>query len=218
MEEFISSANLNKNNDLPKVFSNELFTDFLKLWFESIKKASNQCSMDYMKRPLFYSFRNTKPTNFSASVKENVVKEILLTAKFNELVKVLKSHGVEYFLCKGEAFICFKKMNNKGFVNGIKTDRFRNSIDGEEKVHYSKKMMDNLAEMGIHKPIPIFYIGYITNSLGGLVDIKIVNYLHGKINFEASLFNMFEENIFTQSEPELVRPKLKIKKGLRKAN
>ncbi|RZJ53937.1 MAG: hypothetical protein EOO44_06775 [Flavobacterium sp.] len=77
--------------------------------------------------------------------------------------------------------------------------RFKTILNGEEKVPYSKEMLEQLADLGIHKPLPILFIGPTLDNTGLVCeDVKCVNYKDGAINFLISLKDAFTPNLFSQ--------------------
>ncbi len=107
----------------------------------------------------------------------------------------LKSHGVDYYVLGGKALICFKKMDVKSRISGFYSKRFKEMMNGNA-IHYSDNMIQNLAEMGIHKPLPIYYIGYVLDKIGNLADIRLVHYNEGTVAYEVSLAEIFRPNLF----------------------
>lgn len=173
--------------------------DFLKKSYEAIKSGASQALIQIVKCPDEYDFRNAKPVRISSLVKKEFIKMLSFDEHLRKKISHFKSHGVDYFLIAGKFLVCFKKIDKRGRVSSFYSKRFKAILNGEEKVPYSKEMLERLSELGIHKPLPILFIGHTLDNTGlTLEDVKCVNYKDGGINFLISLKDVFMPNLFTQ--------------------
>lgn len=174
---------------------------FLRKVYESTKNGASQALLQIVKFPDEYDFRNAKPVRISSFIKREFVRMLSIDEGLRKKISRFKSHGVDYFLIGGNFLVCLKKIDKKGRVSSFYSKRFKAILNGEEKVPYSKEMLDQLAELGIYKPLPIVFIGHTLDSTGlVLEDVKCVNYKDGKINFLISLKDMFTPNLFNQDD------------------
>lgn len=195
----------------------DFLEDFFSKAYESTKNGASQALLQIVKFPDEYDFRNAKPVRISSFIKREFVRMLSIDDRLRKKISRFKSHGVDYFLIEGKFLICLKKIDKKGRVSSFYSKRFKAILNGEEKVPYCKEMLEQLAEMGIHKPLPIVFIGHTLDNTGLLLeDVKCVNYKDGKINFLISLKDMFTPNLFNQdynsadeNKEEVWMPKLK---------
>ncbi|MBS7787686.1 hypothetical protein KIH23_10285 [Flavobacterium sp. CYK-55] len=163
-----------------------------------------------------YSYRCGKPVWRNSHIKKKW-KEMYID-EIGRNINHLKSHGVDYYMLDGKALFCFKEMNSKSMVRGVESKRFKDAMSGNLS-KYSTSMLETLAKMGILKPLPIFYIGYILDFKGSLSDVRVAHYKDGGIDFIMSLMNLDEQNLFSilnQDDDLPVKPKIEFinkKKG-----
>ena len=173
--------------------------NFFRKSYDAVNDGVRKATLQFQTDPMQFDFRCAKAVYLNSSIKKCFFQNVLLDINLRNKIKHLKSHGMDYYVLEGKAIICFKKMDKKGRVNGFYSQRFKALMKGES-VHYSKKMLDNLAEMGIHKPLPIYFIGHILDQANRLVDVRLVHYNDSKIAYEVSLAELFRPNLFNLSE------------------
>lgn len=192
-----------KSNFFPEYtqdVKSDFFEDFLEKSYDAIRNGASQALMQIVKFPDEYDFRNAKPVRISSLVKREFVKMLSLNEGLRKKISRFKSHGVDYFLVEGKFLVCLKKIDKKGRVSSFYSKRFKTILNGEDKVPYSKEMLEQLAELGIFKPLPIVFIGPTLDSTGLVCeDVKCVNYKDGGINFLISLKDIFTPNLFNQN-------------------
>ncbi len=175
----------------------------LKQAYVSIKNGTLEAIKQIVKYPDEYDFRNAKPVRISSLVKREFIKTLSMDEQLRKKIGHYKSHGVDYFLIEGKFLICFKKIDKKGRISGFYSERFKAILKGEEKIPYSKEMLEQLAKLGLQKPLPILFIGHTLDKTGlSLEDVKCVNYKNGGIHFLMSLTDLFTPNLFNQDLPE----------------
>ncbi len=212
----------NKNNQFAwnmQGISSKTSTYFLKEASASVVSGVKNSQNEFRNDPMQYSFRSAKSVWMISRIKKlfslKVIEDSYLSRKINHL----KSYGSDYYLVEGKALICFKRMNSKSRVSGFNSSRFKAAMNGNlEK--YSISMLKNLAEMGIHKALPIYYIGYILDKFNNLVDVRIVRYHNNEIAYVESLKDRDDNNLFglslRPSDIPPVTPKLiRSKKGIK---
>ncbi len=197
--------------------SEKTYVNFLKNAYDSVKMGVIKSSSDFVIDPEQFNFRTIKAIWINSTIKKLFQRSFLIDESFRNSVKHLKSHGVDYYVIEGKFIVCFKKMDIKSRVSGFYSRRFKNLMEGKA-IHYSKKMLDNLALMGINKPLPIFFIGHVIDKIGNLIDVRMVHYNNSKLAYVISLEDYFKPNLFTQIEsaPEVkvTSKNLQIKKDV----
>lgn len=213
---------INKNSKycpITQGVSSETYVNFLKLAYETIRKGVHQAQEDFRLDPEQFLYRNSKATYLNGAVKKFFYRGLVnnsLLSKINHL----KSHGVDYYVLDGKAIFCLKKMNNKSKVSNYNTERFNKLMSGDV-INYSKEMLDSLSDMGIHKPLPVYFVGYVLDNVCNLVDIRVVFYNDFEVTYEESLFETFENDLFNSDKENEVSNydiEVKPKDVKRKAN
>lgn len=180
-----------------------ILEEILKQTYVSIKKGTFEAINQIIKNPDEYDFRNAKPVRISSLIKREFIKTLSLNEQIRKKIGHYKSHGVDYFLIEGKFLICFKKIDKKGRISGFYSERFKAILNGEEKVPYSRDMLEQLANLGLLKPLPILFVGHTLDKSGLILeDVKCVNYKDGDIHFLMSLKDLFTPNLFNQKLPE----------------
>ncbi|SNR25032.1 hypothetical protein SAMN04487979_101387 [Flavobacterium sp. ov086] len=174
---------------------NDLYVKFIQMAYNIVNDGVKNSVKIFNNDPGQFEYRSAKAVWLNSNIKKlfnnNLVLDNFLTKKINRL----KSHGVDYYVLDGKALICFKKMDNKSKISGFYSKRFKDMMNGNA-IHYSNNMLQNLSEMGINKALPIYYIGYILDKTGNLVDIRLVHYNDGIVAYEVSLVEIFRPNLF----------------------
>ena len=192
------------------------YVNFFKKAYEAVNDGVSNATLQFNKDPMQFDFRSAKAVYLNASIKKSFQQAVLKDTDLRIKIKHLKSHGMDYYVLEGKAIVCFKKMDKKGRVNGFYSKRFKALMQGEA-VHYSKKMLDNLAAMGIHKPLPIYFVGHILDPANRVIDVRLVRYKDSKTAYEISLAELFRVNLFNLSDDDkksdeiIVESKLKNK-------
>lgn len=197
------------------------FSDALyRAIYEAIRKGANRAVGQIIDNPGEYDFRNAKPVRINSLIKQEFIKAYSEDFTLKSRLNWYKSHGVDYFLVDGKYLICFKKIDAKGRVSGYYSSRFKSILNGQEKVPYSKDMLEQLALLGLNKPLPILFVGHTLDKSGlVLADVKCVNYVDGDVNFIVSLKDIFTPNLFNQANDEVSNewePKLRQDKQISK--
>lgn len=177
---------------------NELYARFIEIAYERVKEGVKKAITDFNGDPELYGYRGLKALYMTSAIKKLFFSSICTEPSIMRRINHIKSHGVDYFVLDGKALICFKKMDLKSRISGFYSKRFKDMMSGGT-IHYSKTMLDNLAEMGILKPLPIYYVGHVLNKAGNLIDVRLVHYSEGTVAYEVSLQEIFAPNLFNQT-------------------
>lgn len=183
---------------------NDLYVKFIEIAYNKVKDGEKKAVTDFNGDPELFRYRGLKALYMTSAIKKLFLSSICTEPSIMQKINHLKSHGVDYFVLDGKALICFKKMDLKSRISGFYSKRFKDMMSGGV-IHYSKNMLDNLAEMGILKPLPIYYVGHVLNKAGNLIDVRLVHYKEGSIAYEVSLQEIFAPNLFNNnitSKPE----------------
>lgn len=178
--------------------SQETYVNFFKKAYVSVKKGVAKSVSDFNKTPEQFDFRTLKAIWLNASVKTFFQKAYMFDEILRSKIKHLKSHGVDYYLLEGKAIVCFKKMDKKSRVSGYYSKRFKDLMEGKA-IHYSQRMLNNLAGMGINKALPIYFVGHVIDSTGNLSDVRLVHYDKSQVAYEVNLAELFKPNLFSSA-------------------
>lgn len=176
--------------------NSETCVKFMKMAHVAVTEGVNNSRKKFVQDPMDFDYRCAKSVWMNSQIKKHFKLLFSYDNFLKGKVRHLKSHGVDYYVIEGKILVCFKKMDLKSRVSGFYSKRFKDILLGN-KVHYSKSMLDNLAAMGISKPLPIYYVGHVLDSIGRLVDVRIVHYNNMSVAYEESLTDMFTTNLFT---------------------
>ncbi len=190
---------LNKNNKYSldaQGVGNDLYVKFTQTAYNTVKDGVRNSIIAFNNDPGQFEYRSAKAIWMNSNIKKLFYNNFILDKELIKGINRLKSHGVDYYILGGKALICFKKMDTKSKINGFYSKRFKEMMNGNA-VHYSNSMLQNLSEMGIQKPLPIYYIGYVLDKIGNLSDIRLVHYNEGCVAYEVSLVEIFKPNLFS---------------------
>jgi hypothetical protein len=195
---------------------NELYVKFTKTAYNAVKEGVYNSLKVFKNDPSQFEYRSAKAVWMNSNVKKLFYNSFILDDTLIKKINRLKSHGVDYYVLGGKAMICFKKMDIKSRISGFYSKRFKEMMNGNA-IHYSGNMLNNLSDMGIHKPLPIYYIGYVLDKIGNLADIRLVHYNEGVVAYEVSLVEIFKPNLFNLNEIDTT-DEIKVISKKRKAN
>lgn len=173
----------------------DLSENLLKTAYDSIVEGFNYSTSEFIKDPMQFDFRSAKSVFINSTIKKKFKIAFANSPELQTKIINLKSHGMDYYLVDGKFLLVFKKMDKKGRVSSFYSKRFQETLEGN-KIRYSTKMLNNLAEMGIMKPLPVFFVGHVISSVGTLEDVCIVNYEKSQVETFLSLKNHFTPNLF----------------------
>jgi|GEM_PF-2666291 len=209
---------LNKNSNYSlssQGVTQRTYVNFFKKAYESVKDGVSKASKVFSKDPLQFDFRGAKAVYLNASIKKSFQKAVLLDDYLRNKIRHLKSHGMDYYILEGKCIVCFKKMDTKSRVSSFYSNRFKDLMSGKS-VHYSKKMLDTLSEMGINKPLPIYFVGHVLDSANRLIDVRLVHYNDSKVAYEVSLQELFRANLFNISQEDKLSNDIIVKSKINK--
>lgn len=175
---------------------NDLYVKFIQTAYNMVNDGVKNSVKIFNNDPGQFEYRSAKAVWMNSNIKKLFNNSLVLDTFLTKKINRLKSHGVDYYVLDGKALICFKKMDNKSKISGFYSKRFKDMMSGNA-IHYSTNMLQNLSEMGINKALPIYYIGYILDKTGNLVDIRLVHYNEGIVAYEVSLVETFRPNLFS---------------------
>lgn len=176
--------------------ANDLYVKFIEMAYNTVKEGVSNSIRVFRNDPGQFEYRSAKAVWMNSQIKKLFYSSVFFDSELKNKINHLKSHGVDYYSLGGKALICFKKMDEKSRISGFYTKRFKDLMNGNI-IHYSKSMLENLSEMGIHKPLPIYYVGQVLDKKGDLLDIRLVHYNDGGIAYEVSLMEIFKPNLFS---------------------
>jgi hypothetical protein len=175
---------------------NDLYVKFTETAYNTVRDGVKNSVMAFNNDPGQFEYRSAKAIWMNSNIKKLFYNSFILDKELIKKINRLKSHGVDYYVLGGKALVCFKKMDNKSKISGFYSKRFKEMMNGNT-INYSNNMLQNLSEMGIHKPLPIYYIGYVLDKIGNLSDIRLVHYNDGGVAYEVSLVEIFKPNLFS---------------------
>lgn len=176
--------------------ANDLYVKFTEMAYKAVKEGVSNSVKVFRNDPQQFEYRSAKAVWMNSQIKKLFYNSVFYDDELMKKINHMKSHGVDYYSLGGKALICFKKMDLKSRISGFYTKRFKDLMNGNA-IHYSKQMLENLSEMGIHKPLPIYYVGQVLDYRGDLVDVRLVHYNEGGISYEVSLMEIFKPNLFS---------------------
>lgn len=207
----------NKYSLIAQGVSKETYDKIVKLSYKAVRKGVRKSVKDISNDPSQYNYRGIKPIWYNSSIKRMFQESFLLDNYLRTKTKHLKSHGVDYYVLEGKTIVCFKKMDYKSRISGFYSKRFKDLLSGNP-IHYSKSMLDNLALMGVNKPLPIYFIGHVLNYSGYLIDVRLVHYNDNRVVFEESLSELNNTNLFSSNKSDEIIVTAKKSMYIRKAN
>lgn len=176
--------------------ANDLYVKFTELAYKAVKEGVSNSVKVFRNDPQQFEYRSAKAVWMNSQIKKLFYNSVFYDGELMTKINHMKSHGVDYYSLGGKALVCFKKMDKKSKISGFYSRRFKDLMNGNA-IHYSKQMLENLSEMGIHKALPIYYVGQVLDNKGDLLDIRLVHYNEGGIAYEVSLMEIFKPNLFS---------------------
>lgn len=199
----------------------ELVVKFLKCAYDSVVQGVSNSNKEFERDREQYSYRCGKSVWLISNIKK-LFKQNFLSSELYRKVMHLRSYGADYYMLDGKVLFCFKKMTQRSRVQGANSLRFKDAMAGN-LTKYSISMLRVLSDMGILKPLPIYYVGYVLDSKGFLSDVRLTHYKDNKIDYLISLRDLFNDddlfNIVSGSGVDIpVTPIDSIKVTIKKAN
>lgn len=199
----------------------DLVVNFLKVAYDAVIQGNSNSNKEFERDREQYSYRCGKSVWRISNIKK-LFKQNFLSSELYKKVLHLRSYGADYYMLDGKVLFCFKKMTQRSRVQGANSARFKDSMAGNLS-KYSISMLRVLSDMGILKPLPIYYIGYVLDYKEALTDVRLAHYKDNKIDYLISLKDFFNDddlfNIMSGSGNDIpVTPSKSIEVKIKKAN
>ncbi|MRM83351.1 hypothetical protein [Riemerella anatipestifer] len=200
-------TNVVKFQEVDNYMSDKNLKDVLNIVHQSVIEGYKNAKNYISKNEYEFMSKRHEANTYNTKIVAAFLKEINKNVKLSSRVKLFCSHSMIYFLVDRKFLMCFKAINNNDMVSNMLTGR-HNNVMKVGGVSLNKRILDELAKIGIHRTPPLYYIGYHQPSNGAL-NIKCLRYFNYKPVFNLDLSEMFSKETEDISAVQL---KTKIKK------
>lgn len=185
----LGSTNVHNKNAFDKEITREKYRNFIKIANDAVLEGYARASQYINRNSLeFFNKRHEAETKL-AMIIADFYSKVSSDFKTFDMIKKFSTYNMTYFLLDNKALICFKAMDKKGKINNALTDRYEDTLAGND-ISLNKGVRAELAKRGIHHQPPIFYVGYQPIENGG-ISVKMVRYEDNEAAFMLNLSEYF---------------------------
>lgn len=194
---------LNKNTLFSGYLANfkpEIYKDILEFAYQSVMEGNAKVSKLVKQEPTLFSRNTLKSLLLNNAIIDNFRTKITTSEKTKHRVKFFETFRMTFALVDNKFFLCFKALGKENTIEGMKTKRFEDIIEGKP-FSMSKKMNAELNKLNLKGLPPILFVGFKKTT--DFIDfINLQYYFGGEIALE---YGMREEAI---SNPKnIINPK-----------
>lgn len=181
-------------------FNPEIYKDILEFAYQSVIEGNAKVSNLVKQEPTLFSRNTLKSLLLNNAIIDNFSTKITTSEKTKHRVKFYETFRMTFALVDEKFFLCFKALGKENSIEGMKTKRFEDIIEGKP-FSMSKKMNAELNKLNLKGIPPILFIGFKKTT--DFIDfINLQYYFGGEIALE---YGMREETI---SNPKnIINPK-----------
>lgn len=194
---------LNKNTLLSGYLANfktENYEDILEIAYKSVIEGNAKVSSIVKRDPTLFSKNTLKSLLLNNAMIDIFKTTILANEKTKHRVKFFETFRMTFALVDDKFFLCFKALGKENVIEGMKTKRFVDIIQGKPFT-MSKKMDAELKKLNLKSLPPILFVGFKKTT--DYIDfINLQYYFEGDVSLE---FKMRAISIFDSES--LIKPK-----------
>lgn len=181
-------------------FNPEIYKYILEFAYQSVIEGNAKVSNLVKQEPTLFSRNTLKSLLLNNAIIDNFSTKITTSEKTKHRVKFYETFRMTFALVDEKFFLCFKALGKENSIEGMKTKRFEDIIEGKP-FSMSKKMNAELNKLNLKGIPPILFIGFKKTT--DFIDfINLQYYFGGEIALE---YGMREETI---SNPKnIINPK-----------
>lgn len=194
---------LNKNTLLSGYLANfnpEICKDILEIAYESVIEGNAKVRRLVKIEPTLFGKNTLKSLLLNNAMIDLFRLKILTSEKTKHRVKFFETFRMTFALVDNKFFLCFKALGKEDIIEGMKTKRFEDIIQGKP-FSMSKKMNAELTKLNLKGLPPILFIGFKKTT--DYIDfINLQYYFDGDVSLEIKM----REELISKSE-DIIKPK-----------
>ncbi|KPH11847.1 hypothetical protein [Chryseobacterium sp. ERMR1:04] len=181
-------------------FKPEIYKDILEAAYESALEGNTKVSNLVKREPTLFSKNTLKSLLLNNAMIDIFRTKILTSEKTKHRVKFFETYRMTFALVDDKFFLCFKALGKENTIEGMKTKRFEDIIQGKP-FSISKKMNQELSKLSLKGLPPIIFVGFKKTT--DYIDfINLQYYSEGNISLE---YGIREE--YTSTSKDRIKPK-----------
>lgn len=181
-------------------FNPEICHDILEFAYQSVIEGNTKVSDLIKREPTLFSRNTLKSLLLNNAMIDIFRTKITTSEKTKHRVKFFETFRMTFALVDNKFFLCFKALGKENTIEGMKTKRFEDIIQGKP-FSMSKKMNAELNKLNLKGLPPILFIGFKKTT--DFIDfINLQYYFNGEVALE---YGMREEVISISKD--IIKPK-----------
>lgn len=163
-------------------FNPEIYADILEFAYQSVIEGNAKVSNLVKQESTLFSRNTLKSLLLNNAIIDNFKTKITTSEKTKHRVKFFETFRMTFALVDNKFFLCFKALGKENTIEGMKTKRFEDIIEGKPFT-MSKKMNAELSELNLTGLPPILFIGFKKTT--DFIDfVNLQHYFDGDVALE----------------------------------
>lgn len=216
MEQNMNSISSNGRTNIrnKNVFDNEImekrYHNFIQYAYEGVVEGYARSKEYMLNNPFEFFNKRHQASTINSMMLADFYSKLNSDFRVFDMTLKMGTYNMTYFLLDNKALICFKAMDKNGKIVNALTERFSDTVNGDD-IKLKKSVVNELRRRGIEYQPPIFYIGFKPKENGG-IEVLLVRYENNEVAYEQNLTNYFTEdnslNINIKNKPDIGESKV----------
>lgn len=157
-------------------FKCENYQDILEIAYKSVFDGSAKLRRFNISESFIFSDRTLQSDFLNKAILNEFIKNIKTNEKTKHRVKFFTTYRMTYALIDRSFFICIKALGKENMIEGMKTARFENTIQGRT-FSVSKQMTKELQGLNLTTIPPVMFVGF--KREGDIINLINLQYYNG---------------------------------------
>lgn len=185
-------TNIHNKNVFDNKIMDEKYHNFIEYAYKGVVEGYARSKEYMLKNPYEFFNKRHQASTINSMILADFYSKLYSDFKAFDMALKMGTYNMTYFLLDNKALICFKAMDKNGKIINALTERFSDTVNGND-VKLKKSIVNELRRRGIEYQPPIFYVGFKPKENGG-IEVLLVRYENNDVAYEQSLTNYFTEN------------------------
>lgn len=178
-------------------FKPETYKDILEIAHQSVIEGSSKVVKLVKTEPNLFGRRTLKSILLNNAIIDIFRTMILANEKTKHRVNFFETYRMTFALVDNSFFLCFKALGKENLIEGMKTKRFEDIIEGKPFT-MSKQMRAELAKLNLTSFPPILFVGFKkTNDF-----VNLQHYFEGDLALEFGIRQQISTDSKTKFKPK----------------
>lgn len=181
-------------------FKPETCKDILEIANQSVIEGNSKIVKLEQSEPNLFGRRTLKSILLNNAIIDIFRTKVLANEKTKHRVKFFETYRMTFALVDNSFFLCFKALGKENLIEGMKTKRFEDIIEGKPFA-MSKRMRAELSKLNLKSFPPILFVGF--KKANAYIDfVNLQHYFEGNLALEYGIRYHADESSNSKFKPK----------------